>query len=303
MNDTRAPNAPNDDVKEYVLEQYRKGKKPKALAEKTGVSVNTIKSWLKREKAKTTQGLDKTLHKESDASSNEKGASSKRKAGAPAGNKNAKGNRGGSAPPRNKNAERHGAYSKIYWDALEAEELDMLELFDVSEEQELEMQIQMFAVRERRLMRRIREYKEIEKKNHGLAIVSVQKTKKTKTLLDEDGELTGNKLETEDTQTKTEAILNSIMALESELTKIQKAKTKAIESLAKIRNDRGKLTIEEARERRSADRHALELELLDAQIESIDANTQKVLGENVEMEDISDTDAMIYGGAEDAEET
>ena len=52
-----------------------------------------------------------------------------------------------------------------------------------------------------------------------------------------DGKL---KKSTETTVTNTEAVINSIMALESELTKVQRAKTKAIESLSKIRLERGR---------------------------------------------------------------
>ena len=92
-----------------------------------------------------------------------------------------------------------------------------------------------------------------------------------------------------------EAVINSIMALESELTKVQRAKTKAIESLSKIRLERGRLKIEDAKERREADLHELQKEMLDAQIEHMDASTNKLLGADVELEDTSDTDAMIYG--------
>ena len=41
---------------------------------------------------------------------------------------------------------------------------------------------------------------------------------------------------TETSVTHTEAVMNSIMTLETELTKVQRAKTKAIEALSKIRD-------------------------------------------------------------------
>ena len=41
-------------------------------------------------------------------------------------------------------------------------------------------------------------------------------------------------------------------------------------------------------------------ELLDAQIEHMDASTNKILGVDTELEDLSDTDAMIYGHGDDA---
>ena len=46
---------------------------------------------------------------------------------------------------------------------------------------------------------------------------------------------------TETSVTNTEAIMNSIMVLEAELTKVQRAKTKAIETLSKYRLEKAKL--------------------------------------------------------------
>lgn len=85
--------------------------KYKEIAEKYGVSLNTVKSWKKRH-----------------GWSREKGAPSADKVhpnrgGAPLGNQNAVGNKGGSAPKRNKNAEKHGLFAKY----LPAESLEILE--------------------------------------------------------------------------------------------------------------------------------------------------------------------------------
>ena len=289
MNETRAPT--NEEIRAQVLEDYQNGEKPKALAEKTGISINTIKSWIKRDKArKASAGKD--------APQSKKGASPNKKKGAPVGNKNAKGNRGGAAPLRNHNAEKHGAYSKVYWDTLDDEEFILIDSMDDDAEWHLISQLQMFSVRERRLMQRIRQYKEVDEKNHGLAVKSVSKKKVLEDVVDAEGESIGDgklKQSTVTTVTNTEAVINSIMALESELTKVQRAKTKAIESLSKIRLERGRLKIEDAKERREADLHELQKEMLDAQIEHMDASTNKLLGADVELEDTSDTDAMIYG--------
>lgn len=289
MNETRAPT--NEEIRAQVLEDYQNGEKPKALAEKTGISINTIKSWIKRDKArKASAGKD--------APQSKKGASSNKKKGAPIGNKNARGNRGGAAPLRNHNAEKHGAYSKVYWDTLDDEEFTLIDSMDDDAEWHLITQLQMFSVRERRLMQRIQQYKEVDEKNHGLAVKSVSKKKVVEDVVNSEGEPIGDgefKKSSETTVTNTEAVINSIMALESELTKIQRAKTKAIESLSKIRLERGRLKIEDAKERREADLHELQKEMLDAQIEHMDASTNKLLGADVELEDTSDTDAMIYG--------
>lgn len=73
---------------ELAYEDYKNGMKRKDIAEKYGVSINTVKSWRLRHWNKL------------------KDAPKKRKRGAPPGNKNATG------PPGNKHAEKHGFYSK-----------------------------------------------------------------------------------------------------------------------------------------------------------------------------------------------
>ncbi|MFF2414782.1 phage terminase small subunit [Bacillus safensis] len=78
---------------------YVKGMKYKDLAEKYGVSINTIKSWKKRHGWERKKGAPK-----------EKKVHTK-KGGQP-GNVNALGNSGGAAPIRNQNAKTHGFYSK-----------------------------------------------------------------------------------------------------------------------------------------------------------------------------------------------
>lgn len=92
-------------------QDYMTGMKYKAIAEKYGVSLNTVKSWKKR------HGWNR-----------DKGAPSPQqvhpnRGGAPPGNQNAAGNKGGSAPKGNKNAEKHGFYAKY----LPAESLEIME--------------------------------------------------------------------------------------------------------------------------------------------------------------------------------
>ncbi|MEK4883466.1 phage terminase small subunit [Bacillus sp. FSL W8-0223] len=80
---------------------YVKGMKYKDIAEKYGVSLNTVKSWKKRYGWTREKGAHK-----------EKGVHTKNKRGAPIGNINAKGNKGGAAPKGNQNALKHGFFSK-----------------------------------------------------------------------------------------------------------------------------------------------------------------------------------------------
>ncbi|MGA4837022.1 phage terminase small subunit [Bacillus velezensis] len=93
-----------------AYKDYAKGMKYKDLAEKYGVSMNTIKSWKLRHGWERKKGApsEKSVHT--------------KKAGAPPGNKNALGNNGG-APERNRNAVSHGFFSKY----LPEETLEIME--------------------------------------------------------------------------------------------------------------------------------------------------------------------------------
>ncbi|VIG07152.1 DNA-binding protein [Clostridioides difficile] len=78
------------DVKEKVKQDYLKGMKQKEISAKYDISLNTLKSWIKRY----------------NWSKEKKKGAPKSKKGAPLGNKNATG------PPGNKNAEKFGFFSK-----------------------------------------------------------------------------------------------------------------------------------------------------------------------------------------------
>lgn len=216
VNDTRAPT--DENIRDEVLKAYQNGEKPKALSDRTGISINTIKSWIKRDKSKSSALSP-------DAPNKKRGAPAKNKKGAPVGNKNAKGY---GAPSRNKNAEKHGAYSKIYWDALDEEELQLMQDIPTGEEYQLKQQIAMYTVRERRLMHQIQEFR--DKAQKGLYIKSIKKKKHA--VYDENGKKSDSY---EDTNTDTEYAVKALMTLESELTKVQRAKTKCIDSLIRLR--------------------------------------------------------------------
>lgn len=90
MAEARAPD------KEKIKIEYLKGVNPKELSKKYDVSLNTLKSWIKRygwTKKKKMQGAPT------------------QKQGAPFGNKNAVGHET-SVPVENKNAEKHGLFTK-----------------------------------------------------------------------------------------------------------------------------------------------------------------------------------------------
>lgn len=210
------------------------------IASQLNISAGTVRGW--KSKDKWEEQLNGTLQ-------TKVMERSKRSKGGQPGNKNAKGSKGGSgsAPLRNKNAEKHGAYSKIYWDALDEDEQNLIDYMDDAEETHLIKQLQMFDIRERRFMKRIKNYQELETKNHGLAVKAVSKTKKVEDIINVDGESVGSgiyKKQTETSVTNTESVMNSIITLEAELTKVQRAKTKAIEALYKYRLEKAKIESE-----------------------------------------------------------
>ena len=220
---------------------FDKGMKLIDIAKKLGIPEGTVRSWKNR--GKWGEKNSKKNKRNVANGNEEKNATlQKRKRGGQPQNQNAEGSK--PALLRNRNAEKHGAFSRIYWDALDAEELDLIDSMDDTEEQQLIMQLQMFSIRERRLMNNIKRYRELEKENHGLSVKAVSKTKKVEDLTDLEGESIGTgkyKKVTEISVTNTEVVMNSIMTLESELTKVQKAKTKAIETLSKYRTEKAKL--------------------------------------------------------------
>lgn len=93
MGEARAPN------NELALIDYQAGMKYKEIAEKYGVTINTVKSWKTR--YKWSKDNQKGVHTKSKKVCAQKG-------GQP-GNQNAAGH---GAPPGNKNAEKHGLFSK-----------------------------------------------------------------------------------------------------------------------------------------------------------------------------------------------
>lgn len=98
-----------DEIRKKAKQDYLEGMKYKDICDKYNVSINTLKSWIKRYK-----------WSEEKKNYNNKGAPKKKK-GAPLNNVNAVGNDGG-APQGNLNAIKHGAYQSIYADMLNTEE-------------------------------------------------------------------------------------------------------------------------------------------------------------------------------------
>ncbi len=99
-------------AREQAKRDYVAGMKYKDLAQKYGVSINTIKSWKQRYKWNR-----KGMHTKEKVCTQKKS-----KQGAPPGNKNAVGNQGG-APEGNNHAVKHGFFSRIFPDDEETLEI------------------------------------------------------------------------------------------------------------------------------------------------------------------------------------
>lgn len=85
------------------------------------------------------------------------------------GNKNAAGNKGGSAPEKNKNALKTGEYETIWLDCLDDDEKDLFKLIDVDVMKQLDEEIKLTTLRERRMLQRIAnltqvDFTEVERK-------------------------------------------------------------------------------------------------------------------------------------------
>ena len=329
----RARNPNRDKAKELYLES--KGKRPLVeIAKELDVSPGDIRKWksmdkwvnelpsrYRVEKPPGEGGVPKpkkNVPKTKNSASSKKGnvpkgqePAPKRKRGAPLGNKNAVGNKGG-VKKGSRQALKHGGYSKIFWDSLDDEEREFLALMtEVDEEQILIEEIQLFSIRERRIMRAINMYKTDPEYKKGLYIAGVdsrktkrhfegtkeeqERQKKVYEVLEETGQVVpGVEVQT---NTRTEATANLIARLERELTSIQSQKSRAIASLNQIRKNKFDQDVQ-------MQKLPLELEQMDANIEMTDARTNKLLGSDTVLEDLSETDKMLYGedGEADAPE-
>jgi uncharacterized protein YjcR len=203
-----------------AFELYKKGLKLKEIADKLNVPNGTIRRW------KSTHNWDSEC--------SDKGSDSKanvcNKRGGQIGNKNAVGNSGGpGAPERNTRAEKHGAYSKIYFDKLDDDERELLESVELDEEQILLQQFRDLIIKARHLKHRI---KAAEEENGDLSLDGVVRERTP----------TGEK-----TTTITTSTFDRIIKLEAELDKTQGRITKVTDTFIKYREEREQIGIEKER--------------------------------------------------------
>lgn len=212
-------------------EMYKRGMKLVDIAKKLDVPASTVRRW------KSTQNWDGDTKKKKNERSQKKKTSARHK--------------GGPLKPGDKIAEKHGAYSSVYWDVLDESEKDMIKDIPMDEEMLLIEQIQLFAVRERRIMAAINKYRNM---NGEVSLFGFARTEDKRAFKsDEDKQLYEERIEekvasgdrlpgnTYNMMTNMENKDNMIARLEKELSTVQSKKTKAIEALAKLRLEKQKI--------------------------------------------------------------
>lgn len=222
------------------------------IAEKLGLPDNKVRKWksLDNWEGKLNPAkAEKSKKKPVERSTKEKGSvPPKKKVGAPKGNTNAKGHKNPVPPP---DTTKHGGYSAVYWDVLDEEELGLIEEIPKDEEDLLIEQIQLFSVRERRIMQAINKYRNMDA---PVVIAFTQRSERKRSFDTPEDEQEYNRLVREKidkgermpgkeygTFTQTDNKDNIIARLESELSNVQSKKTKAIEALSRIHLEKAKL--------------------------------------------------------------
>lgn len=250
------PRAPSEKVKE-AEKLFKKGMAMVDIAKKLGVSDGTVRSWKNRYgwdgKSKKNQ---RNVAKKND---DENATLQKKKRGGQPGNKNSKGvSKGKGNPHPNPPPDRtkHGAYKAVFMDALDEDEQELVSTVPEDEELLLLEQIQLFSIRERRILLAINKYRNLK---GDVAVSDVSRHEEKRAFKDKEEEAEYNRRQQEkidnekilpgksysiSTHTTNKDMI--IARLEQELSSVQNKKTKAIETLAKIRMERAMLESEAA---------------------------------------------------------
>lgn len=223
------PRAPSEKMIE-AKKLYDDGMAMVEIAKRLEVSDGTVRSWKnrygwgdksKKNKCNVAKKEDKksaTLHK--------------RKKGGQPGNKNAKGGSGNPNPKAPPDRTKHGGYVPVFMDALDEDEKELVTTVPEDEDQLLLEQIQLFSIRERRILKAINKYRE---QNGDVAVADVTRFEDKRSFKDKEedkGDVLPGKSYSIQTHTTNKDMI--IARLEQELSTVQSKKTKAIEALAKL---------------------------------------------------------------------
>lgn len=251
------PRAPSE-KKADAENLFRKGMKLTEIAKKLDVPEGTVRSWKNRGKwgEKASKKKQCNVAKKDEETN---ATLQKRKRGAQPGNQNSKGvskGKGNPHPNPPPNRTKHGGYVPVFMDALDDEEQALVDNVPDDEEILLMEQIQLFSIRERRILKAINKYRG---QNGDVTVANVTRfdNKRSFKSKEEEEEYERRQQEkidkkeilpgkTYSVQTHTTNKDMIIARLEQELSTVQSKKTKAIEALSKFRLEKAKIESESA---------------------------------------------------------
>lgn len=245
------PRAPSEKMLE-AERLFDSGMPMVEIAKKLEVSDGTVRSWKNRyEWGKSKKDKRNVAKKESKKSA----TLQKKKSGGQPGNSNAKGGSGNPHPKPPPDMTKHGGYVPVFMDALNEDEQKLVAMVPEDTEQQLMEQIQLFSIRERRILKAINKYRE----QGEVVIADVTRLEDKRSFKNDEEEAEYDrrrkvKIEKEEIlpgkpysiQTHTTNKDMIVARLEQELSTIQSKKTKAIEALSKYRMAKAKMDSENA---------------------------------------------------------
>lgn len=250
------PRAPSEKMTE-AEKLFNDGMAMVEIAKKLGVSDGTVRSW----KNRYGWGDKSKKNKRNVAKKDGKKTATlqKKKKGGQPGNQNSKGaskGKGNPKPVPPPDRTKHGGYVPVFMDTLDEDEQELVATIPEDTEQQLMEQIQLFSIRERRILKAINKYRE---QKGDVAVADVTRFESKRIFKDEEEEAEYDrrqkkKVDNEEVlpgksysiQTHTSNKDMVIARLEQELSTVQSKKTKAIETLSKYRLEKAKLESESA---------------------------------------------------------
>lgn len=247
------PRAPSEKVTQ-AEKLFNDGMAMVEIAKKLEVSDGTVRSW----KNRYGWGKASKKNKCNVAKKNEKKNATlqKKKRGGQPKNQNAKGGSGNPNPNPPPDRTKHGGYVPVFMDALDSDEQELLGSIPEDTELQLMEQIQLFSIRERRILKAINKYRE---QKGEVAVMDVDRSESKRSFKDQEEEAEYDRRQKEKVDNKVilpgksyniathTANKDMIIArLEQELSTVQSKKTKAIEALSKYRIEKARLESESA---------------------------------------------------------
>lgn len=250
------PRAPSEKMIE-AEKLFNDGMAMVEIAKKLGVSDGTVRSW----KNRYGWGDKSKKNKRNVAKKDGKKTATlqKKKKGGQPGNQNSKGaskGKGNPKPVPPPDRTKHGGYVPVFMDALDEDEQELVATIPEDTEQQLMEQIQLFSIRERRILKAINKYRE---QNGDVAVADVTRFEDKRVFKDKEeeaeydrrqkikvdkGDILPGKSYSIQTHTSNKDMI--IARLEQELSTVQSKKTKAIEALSKYRMEKAKMESESA---------------------------------------------------------